>query len=120
MDELAEIAFPVAVLGEAVWVRVRVERMPALDRQERFAVGQQKIDAIDILSDARSGEASERRLDGVTVPARGQARRLPRRRRACPRNCGRGCGGDLANGRRAAGAAMRSGVDGYGAGRRFP
>ncbi|WP_448661515.1 hypothetical protein ACG3SL_12715 [Sphingomonas sp. CJ20] len=64
---VAEIAFPIVVLGEAVLTEVRVERMPALDREERFAVGQQRGDALDILTDARADEADERRLDGVMV-----------------------------------------------------
>jgi TPR repeat protein len=64
---VAEIEFPIVVLGEAMLTGVRVERMPALDREERFAVGQQRDEALDILSDARADEASERRLEGVMV-----------------------------------------------------
>jgi hypothetical protein len=44
-----------------------VERLAALDRQERFALGHQRDEVLDILIDARSGEAPERRLDGVLV-----------------------------------------------------
>ncbi|MEG3123843.1 hypothetical protein [Sphingomonas sp. GB1N7] len=64
---VAEVEFPIVILGEAVMTAVRVERMAALDRQERFAVGHQRADAIDVLTDARADESDDRRLDGAMV-----------------------------------------------------
>jgi hypothetical protein len=64
---VAAVEFPVVVVGEALLTSVRVERLPALDRQERFALGHQRDDVLDILIDARSGEEAVRRLDGILV-----------------------------------------------------
>lgn len=64
---VAKIEFPIVILGEAVLTAVCVERMAALDQQERFAVGHQRADAIDILTDARADEPDGSRLDGVMV-----------------------------------------------------
>ncbi|KTE36532.1 MULTISPECIES: sel1 repeat family protein [unclassified Sphingopyxis] len=64
---VVEIRFPVVILGEAILTAVRAEPMPTLDGQERFAVGHQHPDALDMLADARAGEPDARRLDGVMI-----------------------------------------------------
>jgi hypothetical protein len=64
---IAAVGFPIVILGEAVLTDVRVERMPSLDREARFAAGLQRPETMDILADARAIEPDERRLDGVMV-----------------------------------------------------
>jgi hypothetical protein len=64
---LAEADFPIVALGEATMGRVRVERMPDLDRLERFASGHGRPAALDALIDARAIEPGPRRLDGVLI-----------------------------------------------------
>lgn len=61
------IIFPVVGPRGVEFRSVHVERLAALDRNERFAVAPGFPDVIDILMDARAGGDSAGRLDGVTV-----------------------------------------------------
>jgi hypothetical protein len=66
-DLLSEARFPVVELGRARLNVVQVERMPPLDRKNRYFAGHIRTDTQDILLDARAIDPMARRLDGIGI-----------------------------------------------------
>ncbi len=64
--------FPVVGRSGVAFETIHVERLPVLDRNERFATAPGVADAIEILMDARADDAASTRLDGISVVASGR------------------------------------------------
>lgn len=64
---VSSVEFPIVGPRGVELRAVHVERLRALDRNERFAIAPGFPDLIDILMDARAAENGAGRLDGVTV-----------------------------------------------------